>query len=524
MKIRTFLLFGCFLQGFAQDTLEANYSGSAVSSHHHGLGDVLSVVRAACIPSVVLGSIVGTVAATAPGLRLAIISEACEGGDDADLPFVLHPTRLAVFGSNAAGAVIGNLILIVSALLLLCILKIVLPGVLMRFPVLHSIPVLCAQGLLYGVVYSAALLVFRSGSVAAVFGAVVFAAGVLVPLAGLMRIVSNVADGAAHYTLDVDTEERTFLTFFIGNGEWVSGSSSAVWLDRMSAVVRDNKPDWLCFYYVDIAGSTALAAVQATLPETSVGCASQKLFLTSILIALSVAEIWISPRSQKVVTYAMVATNGMQAMASLFMAFGFLGWSGFQLSEVFLIISIVVILLKSSLEVYCTFYIVQSSRRDRLQGDAFLSTSVSRKPSGAGLDSESISLPAYNTHFARVGSGPFTPLHGTPSGGGALGGARYSPPSAGHLSQDYSNSCIAFTPPTPHTDMLRVAAAAEELVVRPLPSGGGGGRGGGGGGGGGGDSGSEDEGGEVPALLGTTTVFRVSNVSLLSSSSKMSLL
>ena len=111
----------------------------------------------------------------------------------------------------------------------------------MRFPVLHSIPVLCAQGLLYGVVYSAALLVFRSGSVAAVFGAVVFAAGVLVPLAGLMRIVSNVADGAAHYTLDVDTEERTFLTFFIGNGEWVSGSSNAVWLYRMSAVVRDNR-------------------------------------------------------------------------------------------------------------------------------------------------------------------------------------------------------------------------------------------------------------------------------------------
>ena len=329
----------------------------------------------------VVASLAGAGAAAGPALRLVVAGGPCKISqplNERQYPMALHPTRISLFGSEAAGVVVGNFAITVgfSLLAFLVVKTVSLAGCfastldtlgLCRFP---SAPLFVFQYLLQGTALGAMALVFYPPSIALfLLGALTLFACVVVPCFVLREVTRGVPT-QGYYLNDETTKDRRYLNALIGPGEWVSRQEKNMWSLRYASVTRQYRESWACYGFVDMSASLVIAAVQGPSTDTMTGCGHQKVFYGVVFLVLLTAEAVAWPRARTRDNYIMSAMLATQSFGMFLMGVGY--YKGNPDSWVFVTASWLmmgaagIMMIKVVLDIGAEGYILFSKRRGRL--------------------------------------------------------------------------------------------------------------------------------------------------------------
>ena len=375
------------------DYVRAHHSEDVVEKMDKATVTAETVSGVSSAASVVSGASAGS------ALRLAVVGQLCKLGqpmEERTYPLLLHPTQWVLFGSQAAGVVVGNFLITISFWL---VMSIVVQAVhctgyfksmdamgLCRFP---SSPLFVFQFLLQGTSLGAMALVFYPPSTPLfLLGAASLMFCCVVPFYVLYSVCNGVPR-KAYYLHDVDVDRKTWLSALIGPGEWVSRFETNMWSYRYAAVVRPYRQEWACYSFVEMAASLTVAAVDSTTAHSLVACGHQKTGSAVVFIVLLVAEICAWPHARARDGYMLPAFQCMQASALLLMATGYYVentdyWT-FGAAAKLLVACAGVLVLKVVLDVCSEIYIYCTDRRNRLHELALQPKPLSMCAVEAGL-------------------------------------------------------------------------------------------------------------------------------------------
>eukprot|EP01064_Diplonema_japonicum_P028784 TRINITY_DN4502_c0_g1_i1.p1 TRINITY_DN4502_c0_g1~~TRINITY_DN4502_c0_g1_i1.p1 ORF type:complete len:556 (+),score=112.93 TRINITY_DN4502_c0_g1_i1:181-1848(+) len=348
----------------------------------------------------------GAGAAAGTAMRLVLISDSCVIGDYVrQLPWMFHPTRIKIGGSEPAGAVVGNFSIVVGFTLLMKGVMMVaglFPGVsrflktsdpegFLRFP---SAPLFVFQWFYQGTTLSSMLLLFYPPSV---LGFLLGVASCLfctaVPFVVLVSVHRGVPKEAIYR---VDTEDRGRLfNFIVGPGEWVSLREERHWVQRWASVTKTYTQHTAWFSFVDFSSSFCLAAMAAFKTYSYAQCGHIKTFQACIFVVLLAieAKYWPHVRMRDCVTDFVLLgaqTAGLFLMGNAFYNGGKEN-TAFETAGLLMYMATIILMGKVVLDVFTEAYIFFSGRRRRLQEEewardrisfveADLATSYSRAP------------------------------------------------------------------------------------------------------------------------------------------------
>eukprot|EP01064_Diplonema_japonicum_P028788 TRINITY_DN4502_c0_g1_i8.p1 TRINITY_DN4502_c0_g1~~TRINITY_DN4502_c0_g1_i8.p1 ORF type:complete len:597 (+),score=115.35 TRINITY_DN4502_c0_g1_i8:181-1971(+) len=329
----------------------------------------------------------GAGAAAGTAMRLVLISDSCVIGDYVrQLPWMFHPTRIKIGGSEPAGAVVGNFSIVVGFTLLMKGVMMVaglFPGVsrflktsdpegFLRFP---SAPLFVFQWFYQGTTLSSMLLLFYPPSV---LGFLLGVASCLfctaVPFVVLVSVHRGVPKEAIYR---VDTEDRGRLfNFIVGPGEWVSLREERHWVQRWASVTKTYTQHTAWFSFVDFSSSFCLAAMAAFKTYSYAQCGHIKTFQACIFVVLLAieAKYWPHVRMRDCMTdFVMI---GAQGIGLIFMALGFYASAQptdarFDVANLLMATAGYLLLMKVVLDLCTEIYVVVTGRRRRLQEDTW---------------------------------------------------------------------------------------------------------------------------------------------------------
>eukprot|EP01064_Diplonema_japonicum_P029045 TRINITY_DN4607_c0_g2_i1.p1 TRINITY_DN4607_c0_g2~~TRINITY_DN4607_c0_g2_i1.p1 ORF type:complete len:962 (+),score=143.34 TRINITY_DN4607_c0_g2_i1:59-2944(+) len=341
---------------------------------------VNSIAKGALASATLLGA--GT---PGPVMRLVLVTQGCF--DHERFPSSLHPTKLHL-GSEAGGAVLGNLMLIGSVAIAMQIAKLVVPPLLMTVAPYYRLDreiigamtfpagaLFVMQVLFIGLCLGGMVLIVDSQSVIeSVFGGLMTMLCIVVP-ALLFKIVANGVPKSAVYRLD---EERIrWKDMLLGPGEWVAVDPASLWVSKYQSLIRCYKQSNAWFNVVDMYATLAAAGCSALQPDTAMGCGHIMMSLTVIsvlyLICLCVVRPYIRAYDMILECTALV----IKIIGLVLVAAGFysedLGHYGFDAGGVLFIISGIVLSVRIVSGLLGEAIVMITNRRKRLQ-------SLNKKP------------------------------------------------------------------------------------------------------------------------------------------------
>ena len=355
--------------------MRAHHSGAVVEDMGRASAATAGVADASSVASLVSGASAGS------ALRLAVVGQLCKLGEpmaQRTYPFVLHPTQWTLFGSQAAGLVVGNFLVTVSFWVVMSVVVQVVTCTgyfkaidavgMCRFP---SAPLFVFQFLLQGTALGAIALVFYPPSTALFllgFAALAFCCGV--PFFVLYSVRVGVPR-KGYYLHDTDMRGgRTWLSAVVGPGEWVSRCEAELWHLRYAAVIRPYCEEWACFSFVEMAASLTVSAVNSSTAHTLVGCGHQKLSSALIFVVLLCAEVATWPHARARDGYMLPAFQILQAAGLGLMAAGYYAedtghWTFGTAAKVFIACS-VLLACKAVCDVCTELYLSVTDRRNIL--------------------------------------------------------------------------------------------------------------------------------------------------------------
>ena len=192
------------------------------------------------------------------GMRLGLIAQGC--GDEKQFPWFFHPLRFSVGGSKAAGAIIGNTIIVVVVTLVCLGLGFVFNNMfadkmrktfntydaygLLRFP---SAPLFVFIVLFQGFSLAGMVLTAHPPTLPLFFlGVTTTVACLALPFYVLLLVQRNVPKEAIYEPMP-SREGETLTTFLFGPGEWVSKREDYHFALRFTCVLRMFTQSEVCF-------------------------------------------------------------------------------------------------------------------------------------------------------------------------------------------------------------------------------------------------------------------------------------
>ena len=391
------------------DYVRAHHSEDVVEKMNKATVTGETVAGVSSAASVVFGSSAGS------ALRLTVVGQLCKLGqpmEERTYPLLLHPTQWVLFGSQAAGVVVGNFLITISFWLLMCIVVQVVSCLpmfkaldavgLCRFP---SSPLFVFQFLLQGTALGAMALVFYPPSTPLfLLGAASLMFCCVVPFYVLYSVCNGVPR-KAYYLHDVDVDRKTWLSALIGPGEWVSRFETNMWSYRYAAVVRPYRQEWACYSFVEMAASLTVAAVDSTTAHSLVACGHQKTGSAVVFIVLLVAEIYAWPHARARDGYMFPTIQLVQASALLLMAVGYYVentdyWTFGTAAELFMVCA-AIFGVKVVLDLGTEVYLYCKGRRTTLQEYAYAESAKTllECDTESVLDRESLSVSSHGSLF-----------------------------------------------------------------------------------------------------------------------------
>eukprot|EP01063_Lacrimia_lanifica_P017814 TRINITY_DN24803_c0_g1_i1.p1 TRINITY_DN24803_c0_g1~~TRINITY_DN24803_c0_g1_i1.p1 ORF type:complete len:1459 (+),score=106.63 TRINITY_DN24803_c0_g1_i1:95-4471(+) len=327
-----------------------------------------------------------------PALTTVVVLGSCDARDVNGYPWALHPTRLVVFDSEAAGAVVGNCSISLGFWLVVytifravshalyrngkgpAFMQAVDTQGFVRFP---SAPLVVFIFLYQGTSLASMELVIRNPSTPAfLVGLMGVAFCIAIPFAVLRAISKDVPD-AAFYKEDT-ADYGWAVRFLIGDGEWVSRRRDTHWVQRWACVVRTYRQSTVWFLFLELSAAFAISALQSVKveKENTTGCAYVKL-LTGVVFLMQLAlEVYLWPHCHArnnwldSIVYTL-QSSGMFVMAAAYFAGGAQDHWGFPVAGALLLGAVVVVIVRTLLDMIGLLYVLVTRRRMRLQESCF---------------------------------------------------------------------------------------------------------------------------------------------------------
>eukprot|EP01064_Diplonema_japonicum_P036502 TRINITY_DN821_c3_g1_i1.p1 TRINITY_DN821_c3_g1~~TRINITY_DN821_c3_g1_i1.p1 ORF type:complete len:1015 (+),score=197.13 TRINITY_DN821_c3_g1_i1:205-3249(+) len=336
------------------------------------------------IATAVLGPLSGPAAPQAA--MIAVMLDGTCNSEDKKLSFALHPTQIDLYGSYAAGAVVGNLAIVIGAVAVLyCVLHLM---VLCKC-ITETEHVLDAQGMMrFPSAPLFILLFFYQGTFLGAFRLIISpdpgwlrswglaAAGLLIgaPIWIGWKINKDVdkftKDGKGYYRTDDQVRGKLF-NFIVGPGEWVSTTKRNHWVQRYQTMVRSFKQKYSWFIVGDFLLMALMAGARVTNTDSWVRCGNVRLFMSLVNWIALIIEGYLLPHARMRDNVMDVMRLFMQGLGLLCMAIGFYSetydhW-GFRAASPIFIGVMVLIILKLVMDMVTEGWIFFSKRRLRLQ-------------------------------------------------------------------------------------------------------------------------------------------------------------
>eukprot|EP01060_Flectonema_neradi_P039075 TRINITY_DN8468_c0_g1_i1.p1 TRINITY_DN8468_c0_g1~~TRINITY_DN8468_c0_g1_i1.p1 ORF type:complete len:616 (+),score=76.67 TRINITY_DN8468_c0_g1_i1:175-2022(+) len=314
-------------------------------------------------------------------------SQPCDIADKDKLPFPLHPTRMEISGSVAAGAVIGNgllvgvFALIFRLLLLLFKLKLIPKSIvpnrlfdgfedtqgMLRFP---SVPLFLYQVLHQGT-FLAALLLIRSppDELKAIWisvGVLTLLVCVGVPVIVFRATRKAVPMDSIYY--DDYNERSPIKEYWIGRGEWISVERNNHWVNRYASVVRPYRQKFVYFSAVQFSAS-GLVAIAVSMRATGATCALVKFLTAGVFLLVAIMCMVMMPFARMCDNHLMAVAYLIHSISLVCIAVYYLGERVqlLDISNVLHYIVLSILLLKVGLSLVVEVYVFITKRRVHLQ-------------------------------------------------------------------------------------------------------------------------------------------------------------
>ena len=330
-------------------------------------------------------SALGAGASAGPALRLVAISGSCRAGNEnnssREYPRPLHPTQWKIGDSYALGMVAGNVMISFGfAVLCFFILKIAERGGtscapklfngldtqgLLRFP---SAPLFVFQFLYQGTTQGGMSLVSHPNTpFHFIIGFVTCCGCVAVPIV----IFRECRKGVPSQAVYADDARYGLKRLLMGPGEWVSNHVELHWVNRYRTVIGSFRQEVVWFSIVEFASMLAISAMESLNTRTLIQCGHKKLFEGFLFLILLVLEAILWPHCRARDSAFDFVLLGVQAAALFFMAAGYYeentGHYGFEIASTLLFASVIILIVKSGIDVLVEGYILCKGIRTRVQ-------------------------------------------------------------------------------------------------------------------------------------------------------------
>ena len=343
-------------------------------------------------------SVVGVLSgpAAASSAMLVILADSECSARERDLPFPLHPTRMVLRGSQALGAVVGNLAIMVGFLsIMMGVVWLVTktscsqisllgrdPRGLVRFP---SCALFVILFLYQGTVVAAFRITFYppQGQSVEKMGIVALGASTVFLLLAtpfwLMRHVKQSvhpesSQGKGYYRTDSITRGPV-ITFIIGPGEWVSSTRDCLWVLRYQTMIRSFRQQYAHFIFWDFMLLTVIGGLTTLNTNSWVRCGIVRSLCSAANLLTMAFEFYLLPHARMRDNGTDVVMRGLISIALGLLAVGFFSEDQkhvvFEIAPVFFLASLVVLMVKLVLDVITEVWVLFGGRRDRVQEEAW---------------------------------------------------------------------------------------------------------------------------------------------------------
>ena len=327
----------------------------------------------------------GAGASAGPALRLVAISGSCRVGNEnnssREYPRPLHPTQWKIGDSYALGMVAGNVMISFGfAVLCFFILKIAERGGtscapklfngldtqgLLRFP---SAPLFVFQFLYQGTTQGGMSLVSHPNTpFHFIIGFVTCCGCVAVPI----FIFRECRKGVPSQAVYADDARYGLKRLLMGPGEWVSNHVELHWVNRYRTVIGSFRQEVVWFSIVEFASMLAISAMESLNTRTLIQCGHKKLFEGFLFLILLVLEAILWPHCRARDSTVDFVLLGLQAAALFCMAAGYYEENtrhyGFEIASTLLFDSVIILIVKSGIDVLVEGYILCKGIRTRVQ-------------------------------------------------------------------------------------------------------------------------------------------------------------
>ena len=367
--------------------------------------------------------------AGAPGaVRLGLMSARCEVGTQSTrLSRIMNPTGLVVDDSEAMGAVVGNLAIVLGATLIclaaMQLAKILGPRIFPTFfdglDVQGFLRVPSAPIFVFFVVYQGTtlgamrILIIARSPVHVLVGIIVTCMGLMLPYMLFKLMHRNVPKRATYHLV----QKRAYpIEFVLGPGEWVNTGRKYMWSQRYICMLLPYRKGCAWFSCLELCASLALSAIQSTRPESQLGCAYMKSAQGAVILVVMLLEMFLRPSARMRDTVLLSISTAMQVAAMAFHTLAHyedntLGWH-YTFGTTLLVAAGAILLIKMLLDFLTEVYVLITRRRDQAQKDFYKRQSqINQLPSFYDYEADEELGAAFNSTLPMATSlTPLTPV------------------------------------------------------------------------------------------------------------------
>ena len=336
----------------------------------------------------VVASVGAFAGAPHPSVRLGLMSERCEvGSQSTQLSRLMNPTGLVIYDSEAMGAVVGNLS-IVLVTTLICLAAVHLAKTLgprifptffdgldvqgfLRVP---SVPIFVFFVVYQGITLGAMrILIIARSPVHVLVGVIVIPCmGLVVPYMLFSLMHRSVPKRATYHLV----QKRAYpIEFLLGPGEWVNTGRQYMWSQRYICMLLPYREGCAWYSCLQLCASLALSAIQSTRPESQLGCAYMKSAQGAVILVVMLLEMFLRPSARMRDTVLLSISTAIQVVAMVFHALAHsesntLGWH-YTFGTTLLVGAGAILLIKMALDFLTELYVFITRRRVRAQKDFY---------------------------------------------------------------------------------------------------------------------------------------------------------
>ena len=305
--------------------------------------------------------------------------------------WMFHPTQTKLNGRLCLGAAVFNSTIVLGAFLLqlfiaFLVLRFDKKKILMQDPKTFlvaqavifcpSLTIVVLMGVYQGTSACAAALIFRPDDNIAnmILGLITLFAQIAIII--LLQIVLSDSKKLCRYRMEMDATGKIvggkIRHFIMGKGEWVSTCRKTLFVKRYSIILRSWAASYTFFCTTDFSASIIFSLLGTIRPETYPGCGTLRLIIGLVSLVMGGLLWFFWPFVKERDNYTQVGRFLAQGIGFIFLGVAYYlrapkTHATSYIGSIFVLISIILLCVKSLLDMLMFAYLHWTGRRTKLQ-------------------------------------------------------------------------------------------------------------------------------------------------------------